>query len=418
MYCRRGRDLIIRPNIRNGMCLTAHPEGCNALVEEWIDRSRARSSGIVAAAKANGKEIPKAVLVLGSSTGYGLASRITAAFGLGAQTIGVSYEREPGAEATASPGWYNNRAFDRAAKAAGIYAHTFSMDAFSDKAREEVIHRARLDGIQFDHVIYSLASPVRRDPQTGVLHKSTIRPFGNAFSGTTIDPFTGKMSEVSIEPAEDERAAGTVKVMGGEDWELWIDALLKAGVLARNCTTIAYSYIGPEHSWPVYRNGTIGKAKEHLELTAHSLDKKLGKELKGSAFVSVNKALVTRASSVIPIIPLYMVSLFKTMKEMGLHEDCVDQIHRLYRERLFAPCKEESGWKLHNCVPVDDERRIRIDDQELRYDVQEATTKRMREATEENLALTTDLEGYKRDFLQAHGFGMPGVDYEKDISPL
>jgi len=397
--------VIVKPVIRDNVCMTAHPVGCASLVEDWVGRARASAASMAEAARAAGKPLPKAVLVLGCSTGYGLATRVTAAFSCGARTLGVSYERGPGAEATASPGWYNNRAFDREATAAGLYSCTLNLDAFSDAAKSAVIHQARVDGLKFDQVIYSLASPVRRDPRTGILHKSSLRPIGKPFSGVTVDPFTGIMSEVSIEPGDEEKIAGAVKVMGGEDWELWIEALAEAGVLARNCVTTAYSYIGPEHSYPIYRYGTIGRAKEHLERTAPALTARLA-DVHGSAYVSVNKALVTRASSVIPVIPLYMVSLFKTMKEMGLHEDCVDQIQRLYRDRFLAP----------GAIPVDEAGRIRLDDRELRYDVQEETTRRMREATEANLAELTDLEGYKRDFMQAHGFDVPGVDYSADVS--
>lgn len=387
--------------------MTAHPTGCAAMVHDWVGRARAARSSLAEAARAAGKPQPKAVLVIGCSSGYGLASRVTAAFSCGARTLGVSYEREPGKEATASPGWYNNRAFDREAAAAGVYAGTLNLDAFSDAAKAAVIHRARVDGLVFDQVIYSLASPVRRDPKTGVLYKSSLRPIGQPFSGLTVDPFTAAMSHVTVEPADDEKIAGAVKVMGGEDWELWMDALAEAGVLARGCVTLAYSYIGPEHSYPIYRYGTMGRAKEHLERTAPAIKARLG-DIGGSAYVSVNKALVTRASSVIPVIPLYITSLFKTMKQMGLHEDCVDQILRLYRDRLFAA----------GPVPVDEAGRIRLDDWEMRFDVQEETARRMREATEANLEEIADLAGYRHDFMQAHGFDLPGVDYAEDVSLL
>ncbi|TFG84733.1 MAG: bifunctional NADH-specific enoyl-ACP reductase/trans-2-enoyl-CoA reductase, partial [Spirochaetales bacterium] len=278
--------MIVKPMVRNNICLNAHPTGCEALVNDWIERTVASRGSIVEAALASGKPLPKAVLVLGCSTGYGLATRIGAAFACGASTIGVSFEREPNDKKPASAGWYDNRAFDRAAKASGLYSVTYNLDAFSDLTRAEVIRRARLDGLQFDQVIYSLASPVRVDPKTGVMHKSTLKPLGTSFSGTTVDAFTGVMSEVSVKPASEDEAAETVKVMGGEDWELWIRALADADVLARGCVTMAYSYMGPEHSWPVYRYGTIGRAKEHLERTAPILTGVL-KDLGGKAFVSI-----------------------------------------------------------------------------------------------------------------------------------
>jgi enoyl-[acyl-carrier protein] reductase / trans-2-enoyl-CoA reductase (NAD+) len=399
--------MIVKPMIRSMICINAHPAGCEAMVGDWVERAIEARSSVAQAAKASGKPLPKAVLVLGCSTGYGLASRVTAAFSAGAKTIGVSLEREPSDKKPGSPGWYDNRAFDRQAAANGLYSATFNMDAFSDEARAEVIRRARLDGLEFDQVIYSLASPVRTDPKTGVMHKSSLKPLSKPFSGISVDAFTGEIKTVSIEPATEDDAAETVKVMGGEDWELWIRALADAGVLARGCVTLAYSYIGSEHSWPIYRYGTIGRAKEHLERTAPALNSIL-KDLGGKAYVSVNKALVTRASAVIPVIPLYVAALFKTMKGMGLHEDCLDQIFRLYRERLLA-----SG-----LPAVDEEGRIRLDDWEMRFDVQEETTRRMREAQEGKLEEATDMEGFRRDFLQAHGFDLPGVDYDADVSYL
>lgn len=397
--------MIVKPMIRSMICMNAHPVGCETLLADWARRSEARGPAIKAAAAAAEKKLPKAVLVLGCSTGYGLASRASAAFGAGAATVGVSLEREPSEKKPGSPGWYNNRAFDREAAARGLFARTLNMDAFSDEARAAVVQLAKDEGLRFDQVIYSLASPVRTDPKTGVMHKSALKPLGKPFSGVSVDAFSGEIKTVSIEPATEEDAAETVKVMGGEDWALWIDALAEAGALAPGCVTLAYSYIGPEHSWPIYRDGTIGRAKEHLEGTVPALNRRLA-GLGGAAYVSVNKALVTRASAVIPVIPLYVAALFKTMKEKGLHEDCLDQMLRQYRERLLAPGKPA----------LDAEGRIRLDDWEMRPEIQEETTKRMKEAIGGRLEEATDMAGFRLDFLQAHGFEVPGVDYDAEVS--
>ena len=394
----------MKPMIRSNICLNAHPLGCEAMVKLWIGRAEAAKPAMTQALQASGKEAPKTVLVLGCSTGYGLASRITAAFSLDAATVGVSLEREPSDKKSGTPGWYDNRAFDDAAKKAGLYSRTLDGDAFSNQTRDAVIALAKKDGLKFDQVIYSLASPVRVDPETGVMYRSVLKPIGEPFTGRTFDVVTGEMSEVSIQPASDEEVSATVKVMGGEDWELWIQALDTAGILAPACITMAYSYIGPEHTAKIYRGGAIGRAKEHLENTAHGLSKRLGKQ-GGAAYVAVNKAVVTRASAVIPVVALYIAALFKTMKELDLHEDCLDQLLRLYRERLFNKGQ----------VPVDSEGRIRMDEWEMRKDVQDGTARRFAEATEANLSETVDLAGFKHDFLEAHGFDMEGVDYDAEV---
>jgi enoyl-[acyl-carrier protein] reductase/trans-2-enoyl-CoA reductase (NAD+) len=374
------------------------------MVNAWIDRTLAKREAITGAANAAGKNLPKAVLVLGGSTGYGLASRISAAFACGADTVGVSLEREPSEKKTGTPGWYNNRAFDQAAMAAGLFSKTFDADAFSHDTRAAVIALAKEKGLRFDHVIYSLASPVRVDPDTGVMYRSMLKPIGGTFTGKTFDVLSGAMSEVTIEPADEAEIASTVKVMGGEDWELWIHALSDAGLLAPGCVTMAYSYIGPEHTARIYRGGAIGRAKEHLEKTAGELTRFLGKN-GGKAYVAVNKAVVTRASSVIPVVALYVAALFRTMKELGMHEDPLDQLLRLYEQRLFA--KGE--------VPVDEAGRIRMDDLEMRDDVQQGTTKRFLGANEGNLAAMVDLAGFRHDFLEAHGFDVAGVDYNAEV---
>ncbi|MBN2875468.1 MAG: trans-2-enoyl-CoA reductase family protein [Spirochaetales bacterium] len=396
---------MIKPMIRSNLCLNAHPAGCAAMVDAWAARARSSSAAIQTAALHAGKPLPRTTLVIGCSTGYGLATRISAAFACGAGTMGVSLEREPGDTKSGTPGWYNNRAFDDAAKAAGLYSHTINADAFADATRAEVIERARAEGLRFDQVVYSLASPVRVDPATGVMYRSALKPIGEPFTGRTFDVVTGAMSEVSIQPATDDEVAATVKVMGGEDWEMWIHALAEAGVLAPGCQSFAYSYIGPENTSRIYRGGAIGKAKEHLEKTAVALDSYLSTS-GGHAWVAVNKAVVTRASAVIPVVALYVAALFRTMKDLDLHEDCLDQMLRLYEERLFA-----SGG-----VPVDEAGRIRMDDREMRTDVQESTSRHFMAATEENLAQEVDLAGFRHDFLEAHGFDIDGVDYEADVT--
>jgi enoyl-[acyl-carrier protein] reductase/trans-2-enoyl-CoA reductase (NAD+) len=361
---------------------------------------------------------PKLALIIGCSTGYGLASRIGAAFGYGAATVGISYEKAGTATKPGTPGWYNNKAFETEAAAAGLVSKTLDGDAFSNEMKVQAIEAikevATQAGIppEVDLIIYSLASPVRTDPKDGKMYRSVIKPIGAAFSGKTVDMFTGKLSTASIEPAIEEEIFNTIKVMGGEDWELWIQALESAGVLSPKVRTIAYTYIGPELSWAIYRNGTIGKAKEHLEKTSTIINERLSKK-GGAAWVSVNKAVVTRSSAVIPIIPLYISCLFKVMKEKGIHEGCIEQLVRLYRERLYTPEAAQDALK----VPVDEERRIRIDDWEMRDDVQQETKKRMDQVTEENVFEITDVAGVKHDFLEAHGFDVPGVDYEADVDP-
>lgn len=391
--------MIVKPMVRNNVCINAHPQGCKKGVELQIEYTKKRITDEVR----SGIKPPKNVLVLGCSNGYGLASRITAAFGYGAGTVGVSFEKAGSDKKYGTPGWYNNLAFDEAAGKEKLYSVTINGDAFSDEIKKQVIDEAKKAGIKFDLVIYSLASPLRTDPDTGIMYKSVLKPFGKTFTGKTLDPFTGELKEISAEPATEEEAAATVKVMGGEDWERWISSLSAAEVLEKDCITLAYSYIGPEATQALYRKGTIGKAKEHLEATAG----RMNSENAGiKAFVSVNKGLVTRASAVIPVIPLYLASLFKVMKEKGNHEGCIEQITRLYAERLY--CKD-------GIIPVDSENRIRIDDWELEEDVQKAVSCLMEKVTGENSEKLTDLAGYRHDFLAASGFDMEGVDYEAEI---
>ena len=389
--------MIIEPRMRGFICLTAHPKGCAKNVLNQIDFIRAK--GKIAG--------PKKVLVIGASTGFGLASRITAAFGSNAATIGVFFEKKPQEGKTGSPGWYNSAAFHQQAKAAGLYAKSINGDAFSDAVKQQTIELIKGDLGKVDLVIYSLASPVRTHPVTGTLHRSVLKPIGTAFTNKTVDFHTGIVSNITIEPCTEEEINNTVAVMGGEDWEMWMDALAKADVLAENALTIAYSYIGPAVTQAVYRKGTIGKAKDHLEATAFNITNKL-LAIHGRAYVSVNKALVTQASSAIPVIPLYISLLYKTMKENNIHEGCIEQIQRLFNERLYT-----SG-----NIPVDENGRIRIDDLEMRDDIQEKVAAHWLQASTETLPELGDLAGYKNDFLNLFGFGIAGVDYGEDISEI
>ena len=389
--------MIIEPRMRGFICLTAHPDGCAQNIKNQIEY--VKSKGHIDGAKK--------VLVIGASTGFGLASRITSAFGSGAGTIGVFFEKPPLEGKTATPGWYNSAAFETEAQKAGLYAKSINGDAFSNEVKQQTIDLIKTDLGQVDMVIYSLASPVRMHPVTGVLHRSVLKPIGQTFSNKTVDFHTGLVSQVTIEPANQDDIDNTVVVMGGEDWKMWIDALKNTGVLANGATTIAYSYIGPEVTEAVYRKGTIGRAKDDLEATAFKISDDL-KSLNGKAYVSVNKALVTQASSAIPVIPLYISLLYKIMKAEGVHEGCIEQIQRLFEQRLYTG-KE---------VPTDDKGRIRIDDWEMRDDIQDRIKTLWEKATTENLIDIGDLAGYKQDFLNLFGFGFEGVDYAADSNEL
>ena len=348
---------------------------------------------------------PKRVLVIGSSTGYGLASRIAAAFGAGAATMGVFFEKPAEAERCGTAGWYNSAAFEREAAAAGLYARSFNGDAFSTAMKAEVIAAIQADLGQVDCVVYSLASPRRVHPGTGGVLKSVLKPIGEVYTNKNLNTTSGVVNEISIEPAVGDDVAQTIAVMGGEDWEMWMGALLAAGVLAEGTQTVAYSYIGPEVTWPIYKNGTIGRAKEDLENVQRRLDGLLA-PLGGKAWVSVNKALVTQASSAIPVVPLYISLLYKVMKAEGTHEDCIEQMDRLFRDRLYsgAPQPDEAG-------------RIRVDDWEMKPAVQSLVGQRWAEVTTENLAELADFAGYQASFLRLFGFGLTGVDYEAESDP-
>lgn len=388
--------MIIAPKIRGFICTTAHPEGCAKHVAEQIAVVKGRGP------IANG---PKKVLVIGSSTGYGLSSRIAAAFGSDAATIGVFFEKPGEAERCGTAGWYNSAAFEKEATAAGLYARSFNGDAFSDDVKTRVIEAIKADLGQVDCVIYSLASPRRTDPKSGDVYKSVLKPVGESYTNKNLNTTTGVVNEITIEPAEGDDVDQTIAVMGGQDWQLWIDALLDAGVLAEGVRTVSYSYIGPEVTWPIYKNGTIGKAKEDLEKVQRELDTKLA-PLQGKAWVSVNKALVTQASSAIPVVPLYISLLYKAMKAEGTHEDTIEQMDRLFRDRLYSgnPQPDEAG-------------RIRVDDWEMKPELQALVGKRWDEVNTETLSELGDFDGYQSSFLRLFGFGLAGVDYSADADP-
>lgn len=370
--------------ISNGVCLDVNPEGCKRLVLEQIEAT---------VRKQRLEHGPRRVLILGASGGYGLSSRIVSAFGCGASTLGVSLERAPCEKRGGSPGWYNNLAFDEAAKQAGLKALTIQGDAFSDVTKNQVVEAARNEGFgPFDLVVYSLASPVRTDPATGVMYRTAIKPIGQPTSALTLNLSTGQLKQVTLSPATEEEIEGAIKVMGGEDWKLWLARLQAEGLLAPGVKTVAFSYIGPAITNDIYRSGSLGRAKAHLEATAHELKAMLAPE-QGQAHVAVCKALVTRASAVIPAMPLYIATLFRVMKDLGVHEDCLAQMNRLFTARLYGQA----------VVPVDSEGRIRIDDWELREDVQSKVAEIYTKLTNENVWSLVDFEGYQRDFLALHG---------------
>jgi enoyl-[acyl-carrier protein] reductase/trans-2-enoyl-CoA reductase (NAD+) len=389
--------MIIEPRMRGFICLTAHPKGCEQSIKNQIEYIQSKGN----------IEGAKKVLVIGASTGFGLASRITSAFGSNASTIGVFFEKPPSEGKTASPGWYNSAAFETEAHKAGLYAKSVNGDAFSNEIKKETLELIKADLGQVDLVIYSLASPVRQHPVTGVLHRSVLKPIGGTFTNKTVDFHSGKVSNISIEPCSGDDIENTIAVMGGEDWSMWIEALKAENLLAPGATTVAYSYIGPSLTEAVYRKGTIGRAKDHLEATAFSITDSLA-AIQGKAFVSVNKALVTQASSAIPVIPLYISLLYKIMKEEGIHEGCIEQIQRLYKERLYTG----------EAILTDEKGRIRIDDLEMREDVQAKIAELWEQATSENLAELGDLEGYRTDFHNLFGFGFEDVDYKADTNEV
>ncbi len=383
--------MIIRPRIRGFICTTAHPAGCAVNVRTQIARLAPASNG------------PRKALVLGASGGYGLASRIVAAFGAGADTLGVSFERAPTTTKTASPGWYNNIAFEEAAAERGLYARTLDGDAFSDDMKSRVVDEIRASLGQIDLLVYSLASPMRRHPRTGVVHRSAIKPLGQTVHIKSLNQATGDVREVDLPPATDEETAATVAVMGGEDWEFWITALLDAQVLAPGFKTVSYTYIGSKLTWPIYWQATLGKAKEDLDRAARAINERIS-ALHGTARVAVLKAVVTQASSAIPVVPLYLALLFRVMKDAGNHEECIDHIDRLFRTALYSD----------DAPALDDVDRIRMDDWELSDAIQAEVVQRWPIVSTGTLP---ELEGLRGDFLKIFGFGIAGVDYNADIDP-
>jgi len=389
--------MIIQPKVRGFICTNAHPQGCASNVAEQIQVIR--DSGPIEPGCKN-------ALVIGSSTGYGLASRISAAFGSGAATLGVFFEKPPTETKTGSAGYYNSAAFHQQARAEGLYAESINGDAFSDEIKAQVIEKIKAEMGKIDLVVYSLASPRRTDPQTGTTFNSTLKPIGNPVTNKSLDTSRGLVTEVSLEPASDEEIANTIKVMGGEDWELWIEALSEAGVLTEDCKTVAYTYIGKKITWPIYGHATIGKAKEDLDRAGQALNEKMS-ATGGEARVCVLKGLVTQASSAIPVMPLYISLLYKVMKEAGSHEGCIEQINRLFRDAIYAENPQ-----------LDEQQRWRVDDWELAPEIQEKVEQLWEVVNSDNLLEISDYQGYQKEFLKLFGFGISGVDYDADISPL
>ncbi|MCG6344088.1 trans-2-enoyl-CoA reductase family protein [Vibrio fluvialis] len=391
--------MIIKPKIRGFICTTTHPVGCEANVKEQIAYTKAQ--GPI-------KNAPKRVLVVGSSSGYGLSSRIAAAFGGGAATIGVFFEKPGTDKKPGTAGFYNAAAFDKLAHEAGLYAKSLNGDAFSNEAKQKAIELIKQDLGQIDLVVYSLASPVRKMPETGELVRSALKPIGETYTSTAVDTNKDVIIEASVEPATEQEIEDTITVMGGQDWELWMRALEEAGVLADGCKTVAYSYIGTELTWPIYWDGALGRAKMDLDRASAALNAKLAAK-GGSANVAVLKSVVTQASSAIPVMPLYIAMVFKKMREEGIHEGCMEQIFRLFNDRLY----KEDG----SAPETDEKNRLRLDDWELRDDIQQHCRNLWPQITSENLKELTDYELYKEEFLKLFGFGIEGVDYDADVNP-
>ncbi|ACL76610.1 enoyl-ACP reductase FabV [Ruminiclostridium cellulolyticum] len=385
--------MIVTPKFRGFICTTSHPVGCEYSVMNQVEYIKNQK-------KINGA---KKVLVIGASTGYGLASRITAAFGCGAATIGIFFERPGSKNKTASAGWYNSAAFEKMAKEEGLYAKSINGDAFSNEIKQKTIDLIKKDLGKVDMVVYSLASPRRTHPVTGEVFNSVIKPIREAYTSKTVDFHTQLVSETTIEPASDDEIRQTIAVMGGEDWSMWMDALKKADVLEDNVMTLAYSYVGPEVTHSVYREGTIGKAKDDLEATAIKINENL-RTIGGKAYVSINKAVVTQASAAIPVISLYVSALFKVMKEKNIHEGCIEQMYRMFNDRLYS-----------GDLKLDSKGRICMDDLEMRPEVQNEVTKLWNEANNDNVKDITDIEGYRREFFRLFGFEFEDVDYNADV---
>lgn len=391
--------MVINPKVRGFICTNAHPKGCAENVAQQINYIKGQNANL----NADITGTPKNVLVIGASTGYGLASRITAAYGYGAKTIGLFFEKPPTERRTASAGFYNSAAFEAQAKKDGLYAKSINGDAFSIEAKQQTIDLIKQDLGKVDLVVYSLASPRRTDPTDGVTYSSVLKPIGESYTAKNLNTDTQLVGEVTVEPANDQEIADTIKVMGGEDWALWMNALSEAGVLEEGCKTVAYTYIGDKLTKPIYGHATIGKAKEHLDITAAELNKNLDVR----ANVSVLKAVVTQASSAIPVMPLYLSILFKEMKAAGTHEGCIEQLGRLFKECIY------------NAAPrLDDDSRFRVDELELLPEMQAKIEGIWPEVTTENLHELSDFQAYKAEFLRLFGFGIEGVDYSEDVSTL
>ncbi len=390
-------EQVVKQRSRGFICINAHPEGCSRNVEQQMQAIKSHR-----ASRAAG---PGTALVIGSSTGYGLASRVALAWGFGAKTVGVFFERQPEGAKTAAAGYYNTAAFDRLARKDGIYAAHINGDAFSNEVKRQTVDCLRRDVGSVDLVIYSLASPRRTHPGTGEVFNSVLKPIGASYTGRTVDFTNGKISEVTVDPASKEEIAATVAVMGGDDWKMWIDLLLAEDLLSEGARTLAYSYIGPELTWPIYRDGTIGAAKNDLAQTARNLNVTLQSKTGGNAWVSVNKGVVTQASAAIPVVPLYMSLLFRVMKGKGTHEGCIEQMRRLAFDYLAdGALGRRDGNDL-----------IRLDDLEMRDDVQSSVRALWPQVTTENLAGLSDIAGFRRDFNQLFGFDVEGVDYDAPI---
>lgn len=388
--------MIIQPKMRGFISTSAHPTGCAQVVEEQVNyvKKQGQFTG------------PKNVLVIGASTGYGLASRIVTTFGAGAKTIGVFFEKAAEANRTASAGWYNTAAFEKLAQENNHYAKSINGDAFSNDIKKQTVDLIRKDLGKIDLVIYSLASPRRVHPDTGVVYSSVLKPINQSYKSKSVDPLRKELKEISLEAANEDEINNTIQVMGGEDWEMWIDLLAKENLLADGVITMAYDYIGPELTHPIYKNGTIGKAKEHLHQTAKKLNEKL-KSQQGQAFLSVNKALVTQASAAIPVVPLYISLLYKIMKEKGTHEGCIEQIYRLMKTKVYAPQK----------AARDAEGRIRMDDLEMDVSVQDKIKELWPLVNADNLTKITDIDGYNDEFHRLFGFNLSNIDYNAEVNP-
>lgn len=388
--------MIIKPKIRGFICATAHPKGCAAHVLEQIEYAKKHTLA----------KQGQRVLVIGSSAGYGLASRITAAFSGKSPTIGIFFEREPTEKKPGTAGWYNGATFDKTATASGLYAKSVNSDAFSKETKEFVTQLIREDLGQVDLVVYSLASPVRKMPDTGEMVRSVLKPIGKPFRANAIDTNRDIVIEAEIDPATETEIKNTIKVMGGQDWKLWLDALEQGDVLAPGCQTLAYSYIGTDITWPIYWHGTLGRAKQHLDRVAQSLDAHIQEKYAGKACIAILKSAVTQASAAIPMMPLYLSIVMKVMKERGLHEGPIEQIVRLFETGIYT-----------DTATLDSEFRIRLDDWELRDDVQQVCRKVWPEVTTENLYELTDYAAYKHEFMKLFGFDINGIDYDADINP-